>query len=175
NRIRYHPVMPKYRWLSLWMGTTALACGGVEGPPALLGQAPHCEAGGDSFHVEGTLDGANIDDRRTTSTDIGLVGLPMPRFDTPYAGIAMPGPDQIELHLKWAKALGYGQTDSTTGDYLKPPMTHPRAGEKLCITAGEVGFVDGGSEDGVFKFHITGVASGADCATSVPVDLRGCY
>jgi hypothetical protein len=66
------------------------------------------------------------------------------------------------------------------------PANHPEAGQSFCVTKAEVGFVEGGAEDGVFKFAITEIAS--NTATTIPyphpcipadkklaVDIRGCY
>lgn len=158
------------------------ACGGDDGDSSnpntggsdVLSQAPHCSASGNDFRVEGTLDGVAVDDQRTTNINAGLVNIGNPAFDTPLSNLASLDANQIELHLTWKDSLFHGAKGPLTGKTLTAPANHPRAGQPLCVAAGEVGFVSGGTEDGVFKFHITQAKAGADCSTSVPVDLRGC-
>jgi hypothetical protein len=84
--------------------------------------------------------------------------------------------DQLTLTLEWAGGLAYGDHSSTTGGKLTLPKSHPSAGSQFCVSRAEVGFVDGGSEDGVFKFAITEVKAGADCSGAAEtVELRGCF
>jgi hypothetical protein len=162
------------------VGAVCVACGGGSddnptGEAGLLQQAPHCVTGGPVFQVQGTLDGVAIDDSRSQNANVGLVNIGAPKFDTPYSNLGALGANQMGLHLTWQNSLAYGQTGPATGATLVPPSSHPQAGQTLCITEGEVGFVDGGSEDGVFKFRITGARAGADCSLDVPIDLRGCF
>lgn len=161
------------------VGAALIGCGdGGDGggdKPSLLAGAPHCMGDAPVFHVQGTLDGVSIDDARSTNSNVGLVNIGTPSLDTPFSTSVSLAANQVELHLKWMTSLAYGQTGAATGDYLMPPSSHPRAGEKVCISAGQVGFVDGGSEDGGFKFHITQARAGAGCSVDVPIDLRGCF
>lgn len=171
--------MVRTLWFGVLFGVFGVACGSDDGGPnsnggdGLLSQAPHCPALED-FRVEGTLDGVAIDDQRSTDVNAGLVNFGSPTFDTPVTNLAKLAPNQIELHLTWKDSLFFGSKGPLTGKSLRAPIDHPRSGEAFCITAGEVGFVDGGSEDGVFKFRITKAKAGADCSVDVPVDLRGC-
>ena len=155
------------------------ACGGNNGPAAaaggLLDQTPHCESSGHAIRVQGTIDGVPIDNSGAEGASVILVNIDSPKFDTPSSSLREPASNPIELHLTWQSSLAYGETGPLTGDYLVPAKTHPRAGEHLCVRTGEVGFVNGGSEDGVFKFRVTGARPGADCSADVAVDLRGCY
>ena len=180
-RSRYpRRMVRKYCLVALACSLVA-ACGGDDGGDTnsngssdLLSQAPHCSNSADDFRVEGTLDGVAIDDHRTTNINAGLVNIGSPAFDTPFSNLATLAANQIELHLTWKNSLFDGSKGPLTGQTLVAPANHPRAGQELCVIAGEVGFVSGGSEDGVFKFRITQVSAGSDCSSSVPVDLRGC-
>ncbi|HEY5956144.1 MAG TPA: hypothetical protein VIV60_06315 [Polyangiaceae bacterium] len=145
-----------------------------DGASDLLTGAPHCSRSEDDFRVQGTLDGVVIDDQRSTNINAGLVNIGSPTFDTPFSNLASLAASQIELHLTWKDGLFDGTKGPLTGKTLVAPANHPLAGQELCVGAGEVGFVSGGSEDGVFKFRITQVSAGADCSNAVPVDLRGC-
>lgn len=167
----------KRAWFVATLVALAAGCGGGDdsnGSPqgGVLVQAPHCL---DSFQVEGTLDGVAVDDLRTTNVNAGLVNIGTPKFDTPISTLVPLASNQIELHLTWTGSLAYGDFAPLTGKSLVAPANHPRAGQQLCITDGEVGFASGGREDGGFKFHITKLRSGADCSVDVPVDLRGCF
>ena len=164
------------------VGVLCAACGGgdgsgekLTGESGLLQQAPRCPVGGPSFYVQGTLDGVAIEDKRgDDNSNVGLVNIGSPSLDTPFSSFATLAANQLELHLTWQASLFFGQTAASTGATLVPPATHPRAGQTLCVSTGTVGFVDGGSEDGSFKFRITGARGGSDCSLEIPVDLRGC-
>lgn len=162
-------------WLLLLLPLALGACGSDDAG-GLLTQAPRCVGATDELNIEGTLDGASILDRRTSNINAGLVNLGEPRFDTPAVELAPVAAGQVELHLKWTRSLAFGESERMQRGFMTAPSTHPRAGESLCITAGEVGFVDGGEEDGVFKFRIDEVRQGADCNGAVlPVAVSGCF
>jgi hypothetical protein len=173
------------RGLSLVAFACALqACGGGDGDgpsggaAGLLSQAPHCPAGTDALRIEGTVDGATVNDQRTASDQInaGYSNFTMPTFDSPLTDIVPLPASQLELHFGWAQSLAFGQTDTIEAGTLVAPSGAAHAGQTLCITGGQVGFVDGGAEDGVFKFRVSALRAGADCTGEVvPVELRGCY
>jgi hypothetical protein len=141
----------------------------------VLSQAPHCPAGTDALRIEGTLDGAVVDDQRTPGTNSGYTNFGEPSFDTPFSNLAALAPNQLEIHFTWKQSLFFGQADAMLGGSVVAPSGAAHAGQTLCITSGDVGFVDGGSEDGAFKFRVLGLKAGADCAGEVvPVDIRGC-
>lgn len=159
----------------------ASACGGDDsngpsGGGGLLSQAPHCPMGTDALRIEGTLDGATVDDQRLSNINAGLVNFGTPSFDTPFSNLAALQPSQLEIHLKWMSSLAYGQSGPTSAGSVVAPAGAAHAGETLCISKGAVGFAKGGSEDGVFKFRIDELRAGADCTGEVvPAALRGCY
>lgn len=162
-----------------------MACGGDDsdepggpsgGGSELLTQAPHCPVGTDALRIEGSVDGATVNDQRSTNINAGLTNVGNSTFDTPLVDFAALQPSELEIHIQWAKSLFYGQTDVTSGGTLIAPSGSAHAGQTLCITAGNVGFVDGGSEDGTFKFKVSELRAGADCMGDVvPVELRGCF
>lgn len=177
------------RWLS-WAGRalsllvfscSLQACGGGDDGPSgggsgLLSQSPHCPVGTDALRMEGTVDGAVVNDQRTDNSNAGLVNIGQPSFDTPFTNLAPLGATQLEIHFGWMQSLLYGQTDEMTTGTLVAPSGAAHAGQTLCITSGDVGFVDGGTEDGAFKFRVTELRAGADCLGDiVPVELRGCF
>lgn len=174
----YAPRMVRNHCLVALSCSLLAACGGSSDSSApggeLLTQAPHCSSTEGDFRVEGMLDGVAVVDHRTTSINAGLVNIGEPRFDTPFSNQASLAADEIELHLTWKDGLFDGATGPLTGKTLVVPANHPRAGQQLCVTQGEVGFVSGGTEDGVFKFRISKLSAGSDCSVDVPVDLRGC-
>ncbi|MEI9948071.1 MAG: hypothetical protein WDO74_03620 [Pseudomonadota bacterium] len=159
--------------------SSLVACGSSDdggSAAAVLRQAPHCPADSDALKIQGTIAGAAIDDSRTTEINAGLENFMGGRFDTPFFDLApLPG-NQLALTFTWPGSLFYGQTASITGGNITLPNTHPQAGAKYCLSAGQVGFVDGGTEDGALKFSITEVKAGADCSgPATAIDLRGCY
>ncbi len=162
------------------MCSSLVACGssddGGGSAAALLRQAPHCPNGTDALKIEGTIAGAAIDDSRTTEINAGLENLMGGRFATPFFNLAPLADDQLSLTFTWPGSLFYGQTSAIAGGNMTLPATHPQASAKYCVSVGQVGFVDGGSEDGVLKFSITEVKAGADCSgMATAIDLRGCY
>jgi hypothetical protein len=140
----------------------------------VLTEDPHCPSGSDALKIEGTIAGGTIADTRTTNINAGYENIGMPMFNTgPTLG--QPGDSELTLTLTWANALFNGQAGPITGGSLTLPPNHPDAGAQFCVTGGEVGFVDGGSEDKAFKFAITDVKAGADCSGAASsVDVRGC-
>lgn len=173
------------RGLSIFAFSCALqACGGSDadgpsgGAAGLLSQAPHCPTGTDALRIEGTVDGATVNDQRTAGDQInaGYENFAMPAFDTPLTNLVALPASGLEIHFGWTQSLAYGETDTINAGTLVAPSSAVHAGQTLCITAGEVGFVDGGAEDGTFKFRVTALRAGADCMGEVvPVELRGCY
>jgi hypothetical protein len=158
----------------------APACGGDDsdgpGGGGLLSQAPHCPTGTDALRIEGSLDGVTIDDQRSTNINAGLSNFGNSSFDTPFSNLAPLQSSELEVHLKWMGSLFFGQTGPTTGGSVVAPSGAAHAGQTLCVSAGSVGFADGGSEDGVFKFKVTELRAGVDCTGEVvPVELRGCF
>jgi len=157
-----------------------VACGSSDeggGPgAAVLTQAPHCSAGVDALKIEGTIAGATIDDSRfDNNINAGYENLSGGRFSTPFFAIAPLADNQLALTFEWTADLFFGQSSAISTGNLTLPATHPRAGAQYCISAGQVGFFDGGTEDGALKFAITEVKAGADCSGAVTVvDLRGC-
>ncbi|HWA72586.1 MAG TPA: hypothetical protein VG937_09635 [Polyangiaceae bacterium] len=158
------------------------ACGGSDsdgpggGGSGLLTQAPHCPTGTDALRIEGTLDGATVDDQRSTNINAGLSNFGESSFDTPFSNLAALQPSELEIHLEWMGSLFFGQTGPTTGGSVVAPSGAAHAGQTLCVSAGSVGFAKGGSEDGVFKFQVTELRAGADCTGDVvPAELRGCF
>jgi len=128
------------------------------------------------LNIEGTVDGAAIIDDRTTNINASYENIGMPNFNTPLSTLAPLSGDELTLKIEWSMSLFNGQTAAITGGALTLPATHPDAGAQFCVSAGTVGFVDGGSEDNAFKFDITQVKAGADCSgAAMSVDLRGCY
>ena len=140
----------------------------------VLTQAPHCTS--ESLQIEGTVLGSVISDVRTTNINAGLDQFSMPSFRTPVVDFAPLAANQVALTITWTTGLFDGQAAAASGGSVTLPANHPQAGAKYCVSQGDVGFVSGGSEDGVFKFAISELKAGADCsgATSA-VDLRGCF
>lgn len=161
----------------------AVGCGSDDGGSgtgptnsALFGQSPHCASNSDALKIEGTIAGAAIDDMRTTNINAGVVNIGSGQFLTPAVDLAPLASNQLTLTIDWSGSLSYGDRAEIAGGKLKLPATHPSAGSAFCVSAGEVGFVDGGNEDGSFKFAITEVRTGADCSgPAQAVDLRGCF
>jgi hypothetical protein len=161
------------------------ACSGGDsdggGDDALLSQAPQCPAGEAALRIEGSIDGSTVNDQRTSNFSVGLTSSVASSFDSPARNVVgnlipEPQPSEVEIHLRWAGNVSDGQTSPTTGGSLVAPPGTAYAGQTLCITEGAVGFVDGGGEDSVFKFKVSGLRAGADCMGAVvPVELRGCY
>ncbi|HEX3854736.1 MAG TPA: hypothetical protein VHW01_27430 [Polyangiaceae bacterium] len=153
-------------------------CGGGSdgGGGGVLSQAPNCPAGSDALKIEGTVAGAAIDDERTTDINAGYENIGMPEFNTPLGTFAPLPANQLTLEIDWSTGFFNGQTAPISGGAMTLPANHPDAGAQFCISAGTVGIVDGGSEDGAFKFDITQVKAGADCSgAAMTVDLRGCF
>src|SRR4051794_39785468 len=156
-----------------------VACGSSDdggGPSAaVLTQAPHCPAGVDALKIEGTIAGAAIADSRTDDINAGYENFSGGRFSTPFSTFVPLASNQLALTFEWTAALFFGQSSAISKGTLTLPATHPLAGAQYCVSAGQVGFVDGTSEDGALKFAITEVKAGADCSGALTaVDLRGC-
>jgi len=155
--------------------TAACGSGSDAGGDSVLSQAPHCAAA-DTLKIEGTIAGGTIDDTRTNNINAGLENIGMSKFYTPLTNIQPLASNQLALTITWQNSLFYGASAAATGGTLTLPANHPTPGAEYCISAGRVGFVSGGDEDGVFKFAVTEVKSGADCSgAATPVDIRGCY
>ncbi len=158
-----------------------IGCGGddtsSQGGSGLLSQAPHCPAMTNALKIQGTLDGSSIEDIRSTNINAGYVNFGQAYFATPFVELATLADGQVGLRLEWLNApIAHGETTPASSGFVTAPSNHPRAGEKLCVTSGQIGFVQGGEEDGAFKFAVTGARTGADCTGSdLAVDLRGCY
>lgn len=157
-----------------------VACGSSDGDSTaggVLGQAPHCPMGTDALKIEGTIAGGAIADFRTSpNINAGQENVPSGKFYTPVSTFAPLESNQLALSFTWPNSLFFGQTSAISGGDLTLPAAHPQAGAKYCVSKGEVGFVDGGSEDGVLKFVISEVKAGADCSGApTAVDLRGCF
>lgn len=153
------------------------ACGSSDdGAPSVLTQAPHCPTNQQALKIEGTIAGAAIDDTRTDNAiNAGYENATTGRFATPFVSLAPLESDQLALTFTWPHALFYGDTSAISSGTLTLPATHPQAGAVYCVSKGQVGFADGGSEDGALKFAITEVKAGADCSGApAAVDLRGC-
>ena len=163
--------------LTLCACTLAVGCGSTdEGGGGMLSQAPHCPTDSDVLKIEGTIAGAAIADTRTDEINAGYENLSGGKFYSPLSSFVPLASNQLGLTIEWAGSLFDGQTSAISVGNLTLPATHPQALAKYCVSAGQVGFVSGGSEDGAFKFAITEVKAGADCSgPATAVDLRGCY
>ncbi|HYQ44089.1 MAG TPA: hypothetical protein VER11_19040 [Polyangiaceae bacterium] len=155
-----------------------IACGSSDGGAmtGVLAQAPHCPTDKPALKIEGTIAGAAIvDTRADNDINAGYENATTGRFATPFVSLATLESNQLALTFTWPHALFYGDTSAISGGSLTLPATHPQAGAVYCVSQGQVGFVDGGSEDGALKFAITEVKAGADCSGApAAVDLRGC-
>lgn len=138
---------------------------------ALYAQAPHClVAAGFAFHLQGTVDGAAVQDDRTTGLN---AGFEIRKFTTPAGDVPLP-PAQVKLSFEVSQTLNYGEGAAIITGQIVPPVGHPRAGQPLCITDGIAGLPSDRAE-GALKFWIRGARSGADCSGPVvQIDLRGC-
>lgn len=139
---------------------------------ALFEQAPHCTMTFD-YQLEGSIDGGVVHDTREAGFTGGYVNGNTGHFETPSAN--SPDATRVKIRVDWTRALAHGDSCVLMQGLVVPPTGNPRAGEELCITQGAVGFVQGGADDGNFKFHLYGARAGADCSgEEVPLDLRGC-
>lgn len=168
------------RCLTLCSCSLLAACGSSDdsgGPAAgILTQAPYCPNGTDALKIRGTFAGAAIEDTRTTNINAGYENLSGGRFYTPTTNIAPLASNQLALTFEWPGSLLFGDTAAISAGSMTLPANHPQAGAVFCVSVGQVGFVDGGAEDGALKFAITEVQAGADCSgAATAVDLRGCY
>jgi len=158
---------------SLLLGCSAGDAG--DGAAAVLTQAPRCPAGAEALKIQGTIAGAAIEDVRTMNINAGFENAVSGRFSTPFFNLATLEANQLALTIEWPHSLFNGQSSAISTGTVTLPATHPQAGAMFCVSAGQVGFVDGGSEDGALKFAITEVKAGADCSgAAAAVDLRGC-
>jgi hypothetical protein len=168
------------RYLSLCSCSFLVACGSSDdsGAPAggVLSQAPYCPHGSDALKMRGTIAGGEIEDFRTSNINAGFENLSGGRFYTPTTNLAPLANNQLTLTLEWPGSLLLGDTAAISAGSLTLPANHPRAGAMFCVSAGQVGFVDGGAEDGALKFAVTELKAGADCSgEATEIDLRGCY
>jgi hypothetical protein len=167
--------------LTLCACSMLAACGssddGGGSAAAVLTQAPHCPAGTEALKMEGTIAGAAIDDSRTApNINAGMENFLGGRFSSPLSDFSPLADNQLALTFTWAGSLFNGQSGAITAGNMTLPATHPRAGAQFCVSAGQVGFVDGGTEDNALKFAITEVKAGSDCnGVATAVDLRGCF
>jgi hypothetical protein len=167
------------RCLSVCTCSLLAACGSSDGDgadSALFSQAPHCP-GTAALKIEGTIAGGAIDDSRTgNDINAGYENAAGGKFYTPvFAGLVPLAENQLALTFEWPKSLLFGESSAISTGNLTLPANHPQAGAEFCVSSGQVGFVNGGSEDGVLKFAITEVKAGADCSGApTAVDLRGC-
>lgn len=156
-----------------------VACSSSDGgsTAAVLTQAPHCPADSSALKIEGTIAGAPIADSRTDpDINAGQENFMSGKFYTPFFSGAPLASNQLALTFTWNTTLFYGQTAPISGGNLTLPAIHPQAGAEFCVSKGEVGFVDGGSENGVLKFAISELKAGDDCSgAATAVDLRGCF
>jgi hypothetical protein len=138
----------------------------------LFEQAPHCTMTFD-YQLEGSIDGGMVHDTRDDGFSGGYVNGNTGRFETPSAG--SQDPTRVKIRFNWTRPLAHGDSCTTVNGIVVPPTGNPRAGVELCITDGAVGFVEGGPDDGNFKFYLYGARVGADCSgEEVAIDLRGC-
>jgi len=168
-------------YLSWWACSLLTACGssddGGGSASGLLSQAPHCPTGTDALKIEGTIAGGAIADSRIApNINAGTENFTSGSFSTPVSNLAPVAANQLALTFAWPKALFFGETSAISAGNMTLPATHPQPGAAFCVSKGQVGYVDGGSEDGALKFAITEVKAGADCSGgATAVDLRGCY
>jgi hypothetical protein len=147
-------------------------------PASVLSQDPTCPTDGNTvaLKIEGSIAGGSIDDERTANISAGWVNTGMPKFFTPISDSEPLEANQIALTIDWGVSLLPGRTADLTGGRLTLPANHPDPGARFCVSAGTVGIVDGGREDGAIKFDVTEVKAGADCSgAATSADLRGCY
>ena len=163
---------------ALLLPSTLVACSSDDAASTtdLAALAPHCPGGTDALKIEGSIADGVISDTRSTNINAGLENLGAGKFYTPVTDLAPLAGNQLALSVSWTRSLAYGESASIGSGTLQLPATHPKPGAVYCVSAGEVGFVEGGAEDGVFKFAITEVKAGADCSGATEaVDLRGCF
>jgi len=170
-----------------------VACGSAtDAQSALLGQAPRCTEAS-VLRIEGTIDGHALSDTRTSNINAGLTNFGPSEFQTPLAAELQS--HQVELDVSWANSLFDGQVGAITGGILQAPADFPKIRSpegvytvnSFCVAKGEVGFVSGGPEDGVFKFAISELwhsdsLNPTVCPSEFPaegetfaVDVRGCF
>lgn len=168
-----------------------MACGssdGGSGASGVLGQALHCPEMS-VLRIEGRVGAGEIADTRLDSNiNAGLENIGSPRFYTPVSTLAPLAGNQLDLELNWPSSLFYGDTSAADG-ILTLPANHPDANKSFCVTKAEVGFVDGGVEDGVFKFAVSELKScqprggypqpynppSDPSDEKLAVDIRGCF
>jgi hypothetical protein len=140
----------------------------------VLTQAPYCPYGSRALKISGTIGGVAIEDSRTGSIDVGLAN-DQGSFFTPNEYVIPLADNQLALSILWPRNLTPGNVVAISQGNVTPPANH-QAHLRSCIWSGQVGFVEGGAEDGAFKFAVTRVKAGVDCSGEVtPVDVRGCY
>lgn len=157
--------------LDTWVGlgfALLVGCGSGDDGGTLSG-APDCAD--PEFRLIGTLDGSAVDEVKSSGVRVVIANIGDPYFEVSYQDPSGPASNPFELRLTWQDTLANGRGDAATGETLVPAAGHPRAGETLCVTDAEVGFM----KDGEFRFRIDGLREGADCSgADVPVALLGC-
>jgi hypothetical protein len=126
--------------------------------------------------VEGNVSDGALADVRTSNANAGLTQLGTSEFKTPFSAQGTLPDSALAITLDWSGIIAHGQTAPVTSGQFTLPVTHPLAGQTWCIQAAQIGFVDGGAEDGTFKFAVTTATPNADCSgAATPVDIRGCF
>ncbi|HEY3497610.1 MAG TPA: hypothetical protein VGK73_23090, partial [Polyangiaceae bacterium] len=125
-------------------------------------EIPSCvPSGATNFILTGELDGEPVSAMDTSSSELDA---------TRYAGGG--------LGFEWETYIVEGSTIELSGGYVIVPEGHPRAGEVICIQAGELGVlpaVIGAVERREFKFRVTRASYGDDCSGGeATVNLTGC-
>jgi hypothetical protein len=150
------------------------------------------------LRIEGTIEGNTVNDTRTSSINAGLTNIGSFEFQTPLVTASLES-NQVGLDFRWAESLAYGEVSAVTNGRWQAPADFPiirkragvnQVGSSFCVSKGELGFVSGGSEDGVFKFAITELWDSDSfyprplgCPSQFPaeggetfaVDVRGCF
>jgi hypothetical protein len=178
-------------WRLFGLGLTSCGCyllvacgsgnnssGDGDGPAAavVLTEAPYCPYGSNALKISGTIAGVAIDDSRTGNIDVGLENNLAGGFYTPNEYVIPLADNQLAVSIHWSKQLTPGDVVAIHDGNVTPPASHPQANLRSCIWGGQVGLVQGGAEDGAFKFAITRLKAGVHCDGEVTaVDVRGCY
>lgn len=125
-------------------------------------EMPACENGGGNYTLTGEIDGELVSATSATSSNLE---------PTAYEG--------GWLNLEWESYIVEGSTIALSGGSIIAPGGHTRAGEILCIQAGELGVLPAileSPESREFKFEITSASFGEDCSGGdATVNLKGCF
>lgn len=150
-------------------GTEALSAADAM---ALFAQAPHCGTN-TAYQLDGSIDGGMVHDGADDFVG-GFTNGDSGNFTSVEPGFK-PQPERVTINFEWRRSISYGQASAISNGTLIAPLGLPRAGERLCITRGVVGFPPSGNDEGNFKFWLRAARSGADCSgPPVAIDLRGC-